>query len=158
MSIEHPGPTSPYAGADVHPPSDCVFCTIIATEEELVYADERVVAFLDIRPLFPGHLLIVPRQHVVTLDQLPVQLLAPVFELAQRAVAAMATVLGAQGAFVAQNSIVSQSVHHLHVHVVPRTAGDGLRGFFWPRTGYDDEGHRLRVAALLRDGLAAPDV
>ncbi len=154
MSTEQSAHVSPYAGVDVHPSADCVFCSIIKADEELVYADEHVVAFLDIRPLFPGHLLIAPRSHVVTLDQLPGDLVAPLFVVAQRAVAAMATALGAQGAFMAQNSIVSQSVHHLHVHVVPRTKGDGLRGFFWPRTDYDDEEHRARIAHVLRTTLA----
>lgn len=138
----------------------CVFCKVIAGgngtagEETLVVDESDVVAFLDIRPLFPGHLLIVPRQHVVTLDELPPEQLAPLFGVAQRAVTAMQTTLGAQGAFVANNNIVSQSVPHLHVHVVPRTKGDGLKGFFWPRKGYRDEAHRLEVLHTLRDALA----
>ncbi|MEE8600474.1 HIT family protein [Euzebya tangerina] len=148
---------SPFADAADHPPERCVFCRIIeeeAKDQPLVYSDEDVVAFLDIRPLFPGHLLICPRQHVVTLDQLPPEQVPPVFHLVQRATAAMKLVLGAQGAFVANNNIVSQSVHHLHIHVVPRTKGDGLRGFFWPRVDYDDDGHRADVEQRLRAALA----
>ncbi len=141
---------SPYATV---PGDTCVFCRILAGDDELVYRDEHVAAFLDIRPLFPGHLLLVPVQHVVTLDQLPAEQLAPLFGLAQRATAAMATVLGAQGAFVANNNVVSQSVPHLHVHVVPRTKGDGLRGFFWPRVGYEDDAHRRSVHERLRKAL-----
>ena len=144
---------SPYAGDDVHPATECVFCRIIEAGDELVYADDHAVAFLDINPLFPGHLLITPRRHLVTLDQLPTEDVPRVFDLVQRASAVMKTALGAQGAFVANNNIVSQSVHHLHIHVVPRTKGDGLRGFFWPRVSYDDEEHRVRIAGLLRKAL-----
>jgi histidine triad (HIT) family protein len=145
---------SPYPGADVHPPERCTFCRIIAEDAVLVHRDDHAVAFLDIRPLFPGHLLVCPTEHVVTLDQLPTDRLVPLFGLVQRAVAAMATALGAEGAFVASNAVVSQSVPHLHVHVVPRTKGDGLRGFFWPRTGYADDTHRDRVHAALAAELA----
>lgn len=135
-------------------PKPCVFCEVVAGGEALVVDEPDVAAFLDIRPLFPGHLLIVPRQHVVTLDELPADQLAPLFGLAQRAVTAMQTAMGAQGAFVAQNNIVSQSVPHLHVHVVPRTKGDGLKGFFWPRKGYRDEAHKAEVLEALRTALA----
>ncbi|MGI9018099.1 MAG: HIT family protein [Euzebya sp.] len=145
---------SPYASADSGPSNSCVFCTVIAAGDDLVYRDQHVAAFLDIRPLFPGHLLITPVAHIVTLDQLPAEELVPLFGLTQRAVAAMATALGAEGAFVANNNIVSQSVLHLHVHVVPRRKGDGLRGFFWPRTSYDDDAHRTSVHGTLRDALA----
>lgn len=147
--------TSPYADADCHPASDCAFCTVIADGDELIYSDSKVAAILDIRPLFPGHLLIMPVDHVVTLDQLPAEQVQPLFAVVQRASAVMATALGAEGAFVANNNIVSQSVHHLHVHVVPRRKGDGLRGFFWPRVGYDDDAHKHGVATVLAAALRA---
>lgn len=117
----------------------------------MVLDDEVAVAFLDIRPLFPGHVLLVPREHVVTLPELPAPLIGPLFERAQRIAAAVVEVLGAEGSFVAMNNTVSQSVPHLHVHVVPRTKGDGLRGFFWPRTGYDSDDHAADVATRLRN-------
>ncbi len=139
----------------VRRPVGCVFCEIVAAADPdvLVAADDHVAAFLDHRPLFPGHLLVVPRQHVVTLDELPADLLVPLFGLVQRCVVAVREVLDAQGAFVANNNVVSQSVPHLHVHVVPRRRGDGLRGFFWPRTGYDDAAHRAAVQRRLRAHL-----
>ncbi len=118
----------------------CLFCSIAAgeTPADVVLADDEFVAFLDIRPVFKGHALLVPRQHVVTLPELPAGLRDGFFERAQRLAAAMVTGLGAQGSFVAMNNTVSQSVPHLHCHVVPRTKGDGLKGFFWPRTKYAD--------------------
>ncbi len=134
--------------------SPCVFCDVVDGSEDLVVDTPEVAAFLDIKPLFPGHLLVAPRTHVVTLDELPADLLVPLFEVVQRGVTAMRTALGAEGAFVAQNNIVSQSVPHLHVHVVPRTKGDGLRGFFWPRVDYDDDAHRDEVRERLRTALA----
>jgi histidine triad (HIT) family protein len=133
----------------------CVFCQIVAGEApaHVVLDDEVAVAFLDVRPLFPGHVLLVPRPHVVTLPDLPFDLVAPLFERAQALAAAVVDGLGAQGSFVAVNNVVSQSVPHLHVHVVPRTKGDGLRGFFWPRTRYDSDEHAADVAARLRAAL-----
>src|SRR5690606_10042155 len=109
----------------------------------------RVVAFLDRRPVFKGHVLVVPREHVVTLPELPDELLEPVFGAVRLLAAAVREAYGAQGSFVAMNNTVSQSVAHLHVHVVPRTKGDGLRGFFWPRTRYG-EGETEEYAARLR--------
>lgn len=133
----------------------CTFCRIVAGEEpaHVVLDDDATVAFLDVRPLFPGHVLLVPRRHVVTLPELAPPEVGPFFERAQRLAVAMVEVLGAQGSFVAMNNTVSQSVPHLHVHVVPRTKGDGLRGFFWPRTRYDSDEHAADVAARLRDAL-----
>ncbi|HSP03566.1 MAG TPA: HIT family protein [Acidimicrobiales bacterium] len=135
----------------------CTFCRIVAGDApaHVVLDDDVAVGFLDIRPLFPGHVLLVPRDHVEVLPDLPPTLVGPLFERAQRIARAMVEVLGAQGSFVAMNNTVSQSVPHLHVHVVPRTKGDGLRGFFWPRTGYDSDEHAADVAARLRDWLAA---
>jgi histidine triad (HIT) family protein len=118
----------------------CLFCKIVAGDEpaEVVLEDEHVLGFLDVRPVFKGHTLLVPREHVDTLLELPEPTTVPLFAAARRAAAAMSSELGAQGTFVAMNNVVSQSVPHLHVHVVPRTKGDGLRGFFWPRTRYAD--------------------
>ena len=131
----------------------CIFCGIVAgdIEADLVLATEHTVGFLDARPVFKGHVLLVPRRHVVTLPDLPAALRDPFLESAQRLATAMVSGLGAQGSFVAMNNVVSQSVAHLHVHVVPRTKGDGLRGFFWPRTKYAageaaEYSERLRVA------------
>ena len=135
----------------------CVFCRIVAGEApaHVALEDEVAVGFLDIRPLFPGHVLLVPRDHVVTLPDLPPEQVGPLFERARRLAAAMVDALGAQGSFVAMNNTVSQSVPHLHVHVVPRTKGDGLRGFFWPRTTYDDEAHAADTAARIRAAVDA---
>jgi histidine triad (HIT) family protein len=118
----------------------CLFCDIVSgtAPAHLVLEDDDVVAFLDHRPVFKGHVLLVPREHVVTLPDLPARLRDPFLAAGQRLAAAMVTALGAQGSFMAVNNTVSQSVAHLHMHVVPRTKGDGLRGFFWPRTRYAD--------------------
>jgi histidine triad (HIT) family protein len=131
--------------------ADCVFCQIVAGElpADVVLDEPEVMAFLDRRPVFKGHVLLVPRQHVVTLPDLPGPLRDPFFEASQRLATAVVEGLGAQGSFVAMNNTVSQSVAHLHLHVVPRTKGDGLRGFFWPRTSYA-EGEGVTYAARLR--------
>jgi histidine triad (HIT) family protein len=139
--------------------ADCVFCSIVAGEipAEIVLDEPDVVAFLDARPVFKGHTLLVTREHVVTLPDLPAGLRDGFLEAAQRLARAVVDGLGAQGSFVALNNVVSQSVAHLHLHVVPRTKGDGLRGFFWPRTTYA-EGEAGEYAERLRGVLAAPDV
>lgn len=136
----------------------CTFCRILAGDlpADVVLSDDDVVAFLDHRPLFPGHVLVVPRQHVELLGDLPAAALGPLSARVQQISAVVPPALGAEGTFVAVNNGVSQSVPHLHVHVVPRRRGDGLRGFFWPRTPYDDDRHRAEVAAALRDALAGP--
>ncbi len=121
----------------------------------MVLDDERFVAFLDTRPLFPGHTLVVPRAHHETLVDLPEALVGPFFSRARRLARAMEDGVGAVGSFVACNNRVSQSVPHLHVHVVPRTPRDGLRGFFWPRQRYTDAAHIAGVGAALRAALAA---
>jgi histidine triad (HIT) family protein len=130
----------------------CLFCRIIAGEVagSFVFEDDEVVGFLDYRPVFKGHTLVLPRAHRVTLADLPAPLLTTVFTAAQRLSAVMPEALGAQGTFVAMNNVVSQSVPHFHVHVVPRTKGDGLRGFFWPRTKYDDDAEMQEFADTLR--------
>ncbi|WP_377269030.1 HIT family protein [Peterkaempfera sp. SMS 1(5)a] len=134
---------------------ECVFCAVVAGSEEahVVHRDERTVAFLDRRPLFPGHTLVVPTVHLETLPDLPVDLLEPFFTVVQRVAAAMEGALGAAGSFVAANNRISQSVPHLHVHVVPRNPKDGLRGFFWPRNHYRDDAEAAEVAARLRSAL-----
>jgi histidine triad (HIT) family protein len=116
----------------------CLFCRIARGEEPaaVVHESPAVVAFLDHRPLFPGHCLVVPREHVETLGDLPHHLTGPLFEAVSRLARAVETALAADGSFVAVNNRVSQSVPHLHAHVVPRRRGDGLRGFFWPRGRY----------------------
>jgi histidine triad (HIT) family protein len=115
-----------------------VICQIVNGELDaaVVTRDEQVIAFLDHRPVFKGHVLVAPTHHVDTLLTLPGNLMVPLLAMTQRIAIAIAAALGAQGTFVAVNNVVSQSIPHLHVHVVPRTKGDGLRGFFWPRTHY----------------------
>jgi histidine triad (HIT) family protein len=133
----------------------CVFCAIVArtTPAAVVLEDDHVVAFLDVRPVFPGHVLVVPRVHYETLGDLPVELIPALFQAAQRVSGAVVTALDAHGSFVAINNKVSQSVAHLHVHVVPRRFKDGLRGFFWPRTRYDSDGAMQAVAESIRAAL-----
>jgi histidine triad (HIT) family protein len=138
------------------PSGNCVFCAIAGGEESaaVVLRNEKVCAFLDARPVFKGHVLVVPATHTPDLAALPEGDIAPLFSAARRVSQAMEEGLGAQGAFVAVNNKVSQSVAHLHVHIVPRTRGDGLRGFFWPRTKYESDeerdGYARRIAAALR--------
>ena len=135
--------------------TDCLFCGIVAgtVPAQIVLADEVVTAFLDVRPVFKGHVLVVPREHYRTLADLPAASVGPVFARVQRISAVMPAALGSQGSFVAINNTVSQSVPHFHVHVVPRTKGDGLRGFFWPRVRYADEDEAAGYARRLRDAL-----
>lgn len=135
----------------------CVFCRIVAGEvaAAVVHDGPDGVAFLDHRPLFPGHVLIVPRPHVATLPELPERQVAPLFLLLRRMTVAVEAALDAPGTFVAMNQRVSQSVPHLHVHVVPRRPRDGLKGFFWPRRPYDGPAHVARVADAIRHALAA---
>lgn len=135
-------------------PSECVFCDVVAGRAEAheVWRDDVAVAFLDRSPLFAGHTLVVPRRHVVTLADLEPEEVGPFFERVRLIAAGMPSALDAQGTFVANNNVVSQSVAHLHVHVVPRTRGDGLRGFFWPRRKYAED-EAADVAAKLRDAL-----
>jgi histidine triad (HIT) family protein len=134
----------------------CVFCAITRGEAAAsrVVETPEVVGFLDVKPLFHGHVLVVPRAHVVTLGDLPLDMIAPLFATVQRVARAVEEAMGAGGSFVALNNRVSQSVPHLHVHVVPRTKGDGLRGFFWPRTRYASDEEREAVAARISAALA----
>ena len=133
----------------------CAFCAIVAGETTAheVLRDDLAVAFLDHRPLFPGHVLVVPVLHVVTLADLPAELVGPFFSRVQRISAVLPAALDAHGTFVAANNVVSQSVAHLHVHVVPRRRKDGLRGFFWPRQRYADDAEAETIASLVRAAL-----
>jgi histidine triad (HIT) family protein len=137
--------------------ANCTFCSIAAGDlpAETVLEERDVVAFLDARPVFKGHVLVAPRAHVVTLSDLPAELLVPLFGAVQRCATAMPVALGSQGSWVSVNNVVSQSVPHLHVHVVPRTKGDGLRGFFWPRTKYADSTEAADYASRLREVLGS---
>jgi histidine triad (HIT) family protein len=151
--------------ADAHDRSDrsdelvldpqCVFCRVVAGIEPSheVWRDDVAVAFLDRSPLFPGHTLVVPTRHAITITDLTADEIGPFFTRVQRVVAAMSLAFDAPGTFVANNNVVSQSVAHLHVHVVPRRKGDGLRGFFWPRQSYAN-GEADACAVRLRDALA----
>ena len=134
----------------------CLFCRIVSGElpATIVYEDENSVAFLDHRPLFHGHTLLVPRVHVETLSELPVSLVGPFFKTAQLLSRAIEPALDAEGTFVAMNNRVSQSVPHLHVHVVPRRKKDGLKGFFWPRTKYNSDDEMLAVKKLIVSEIA----
>jgi histidine triad (HIT) family protein len=134
----------------------CLFCGIIGGEvgASIVFEDDLAIAFLDHRPLFHGHCLLVPKQHFETLTDLPVGLVEPFFQTAQLLARAVEMAMEAEGSFVAMNNRVSQSVPHLHVHVVPRRRKDGLKGFFWPRTKYTDEAQMLAVQKLIQTAIA----
>jgi histidine triad (HIT) family protein len=134
---------------------DCPFCRIAAGAEasHVVFEDERTVAFLDKRPLFPGHSLLIPREHHQTLVDLPGELVGPLFATAQLLSRAIPEAMEKPGSFVALNNVVSQSVPHLHVHVVPRQRKDGLRGFFWPRSKYESEEQMAETAATVRTAV-----
>ncbi len=133
----------------------CLFCAIITGQQpaHLVLDREQVVGFLDVRPVFKGHVLLVPRQHVDELAGLPPQLVDPFFSVVREVAARIPGALGAHGTFVAMNNVVSQSVPHLHCHVVPRRRKDGLRGFFWPRTRYADDDDAAAYAAWIAAAL-----
>ncbi|MEK6279518.1 MAG: HIT family protein [Acidobacteriota bacterium] len=135
---------------------NCLFCGIVNREvsASVVFEDDVFMAFLDHRPLFPGHCLLVPKKHFETLTDLPVELVSPFFQNAQLLARAVETALEAEGSFVAINNRVSQSVPHLHVHLVPRRRKDGLKGFFWPRNKYVDQAHMLAVQKLLQTAIA----
>lgn len=134
---------------------NCRFCQIIAGDEaaHLVFEDEGSIAFLDNRPLFPGHSLLVPRDHHETLGDLPDELVGPLFANARLLSVAVPKAMRKPGSFVALNNVVSQSVPHVHVHVVPRKPKDGLRGFFWPRSKYSSEAEMRKVAERVRKAV-----
>ena len=137
--------------------TDCLFCRIVAGTQQAVrvFEDAHAVAFLDHRPVFKGHVLVIPPRHIETLVDLPANELAPFFATVQRLARAAEDGLGAHGTFVAMNNRISQSVPHLHAHVVPRHRKDGLRGFFWPRVSYAAE-EAETFATRLRAALEAP--
>ena len=135
---------------------NCLFCRIVAEEipAVVVFEDKDTMAFLDHRPLFPGHTLLVPREHCETLGDLPAALVGPLFKNAQLLSRVVQSAMEAEGSFVALNNRVSQSVPHLHVHVVPRRRKDGLKGFFWPRTKYKDQEEMELVQQKIAAALA----
>lgn len=148
--------TGRMAAASPKNATECIVCRIIDGDlaAQVVHRDETLIAFLDHRPVFPGHVLVAPIEHVPDLNALEPTLMQPLMSMAQRISLAQQAALDAEGSFVAINNIVSQSVPHLHVHVVPRRFKDGLRGFFWPRTKYA-EGQDAETARLLREALSA---
>jgi histidine triad (HIT) family protein len=137
-------------------PAGCVFCQIAsrAVESLIVFEDEHTLAFLDHRPLFPGHCLLIPKQHYETLSDLPPESIGPLFSAVQRVARAVEIGMQADGSFVAINNRVSQSVPHLHVHIVPRRKKDGLRGFFWPRGRYASQDEAIAAQAAVTQALA----
>ena len=139
---------------------DCLFCRIIAKEiaAHVIFANDECLAFLDHRPLFPGHCLLVPTQHFETLSDLPLKLVGAFFETAQRLSIAVESAMEAEGTFVAINNRVSQSVPHLHVHIVPRRRKDGLKGFFWPRKKYANDQEMAVVREAIKAAIRQPMV
>lgn len=135
--------------------AECLFCQVAAREAEawIVFEDDETLAFLDHRPLFPGHCLLIPKSHYETLADLPAELLGQVFSNVQRLARAVETAMAAEGSFVAMNNRVSQSVPHFHVHIAPRRKKDGLRGFFWPRGRYENADAALAAAGAIRMAL-----
>jgi histidine triad (HIT) family protein len=142
--------------SETHFSNTCAFCKIIRSEEKasIVFEDAMSLAFLDRRPLFPGHCLLVPKDHYETLTDLPASLVAPLFLNAQLLERAIEEGLQADGTFIAINNRVSQSIPHLHIHLVPRHRNDGLRGFFWPRQRYKDEAALLQMQETFRSAIA----
>jgi histidine triad (HIT) family protein len=137
-------------------PVGCIFCKIISGElsPNIVFEDDISLAFLDHRPLFPGHCLLIPKNHYETLSDLPAELVGPFFENAQLLARSVELALEAEGTFVAMNNRISQSVPHLHVHIVPRKKKDGLKGFFWPRNKYKNEDELLEVQKSIQAAIA----
>ena len=135
---------------------ECPFCKIVRSETQSynVFEDDLTLAFLDKRPLFPGHCLLIPKSHFETLIDLPAPLVAPLFQKAQLLAQAMEKGLQAEGTFVAINNRISQSVPHLHIHIVPRHKKDGLKGFFWPRQHYKDEAAILSIQSTLQSTIS----
>ena len=137
---------------DSRDPMSCVFCDIASGKlpAEIVWQSDDAVAFLDSRPLFPGHVLLIPTAHIATLADLPAAQVGPLFQAVQKLESAVERALDAEGTFIAVNNRVSQSVPHLHIHIVPRRKGDGLKGFFWPRRAYDSDEHLRETAEKIR--------
>jgi histidine triad (HIT) family protein len=140
-----------------HLPFDenCAFCKIVRSDDRFrVFEDEQTIAFLDHRPLFPGHCLLIPKAHFETITDLPDPLLTPLFANARMLSAGVESAMRAQGTFIAANNRVSQSVPHFHVHIVPRTKGDGLKGFFWPRRKYKSDEEVASAVSALKSAIA----
>lgn len=138
------------------PNNPCLFCKALTGNlaVRVVFEDEDSLAFLDHRPVFPGHCLIIPKAHCETLTDLPVDQIEPLFKNVQLLARAVEIGMEAHGTFVAMNNRVSQSVPHLHVHVVPRKRKDGLRGFFWPRYPYKSDEDADLVQSNIRNAFA----
>ncbi len=138
---------------------DCNFCRIAAGElpAGIVLEDGESIAFLDRRPVFPGHVLLIPKRHIETLSDLPDELIGPLFGNSRRIARAVERALGAEGSFIAINNRVSQSMPHLHIHIIPRRRKDGLKGFFWPRQAYRDEAHLAEVRDALQRVIQEQD-
>ncbi len=136
--------------------SSCLFCQVVSGElaARLVFEDQLSIGFLDHRPVFPGHCLLVPKEHYETLADLPNNLIGPVFKNVQLLARAIETAMQAQGTFVAVNNRVSQSVPHFHVHIVPRRRKDGLKGFFWPRHPYRSDEEANLVQSAIRERIS----
>ena len=136
--------------------TSCIFCKVVRGEipGHIVFEDEVSLAFLDHRPLFPGHCLLVPKAHFETLTDLPGDLVGPFFKNVQLLSRAVELALAAEGSFVAMNNRVSQSVPHLHVHIVPRRKKDGLKGFFWPRNKYEGEAQMVEIHNAIQAAIA----
>lgn len=134
---------------------DCAFCKILLAQADChrVFEDEHTLAFLDHRPLFPGHCLLIPKTHLETLVDIPDSLIGPLFSTARMLAGAIQQGMDAEGTFVAANNRISQSVPHFHVHIVPRRKGDGLKGFFWPRRKYKDADEINAIGAKLRTAI-----
>lgn len=134
----------------------CLFCGILSdgVDASIVFADDISIAFLDHRPLFPGHCLLVPKEHYETLTDLPAELIGPFFKNVQLLARAVELAMEAEGSFVAMNNRISQSVPHFHVHIVPRRKKDGLKGFFWPRNKYKSDDELLEVQKLIQAAIA----
>jgi histidine triad (HIT) family protein len=134
----------------------CAFCRIISGEIEsrIVFEDAVSLAFLDHRPLFPGHSLLVPKNHYETLNDLPAELIEPLFTNVRLMALAVEQAMGAEGTFIAINNRISQGVQHLHIHIVPRRKKDGLKGFFWPRNPYKDEAELLKTRKAIQKAVA----
>lgn len=138
--------------------ADCVLCSIAANilPAHIVYEDRELIAFLDSHPLFPGHVLLCPRKHYMTLLELPADMAAKTMTTLQTLAKAVESALDAEGSFIAINNRVSQTVPHLHIHVVPRRRRDGLRGFFWPRQRYQDEQAKEAVRNAIEREMRKP--
>jgi len=139
---------------------NCEFCKLVTKEVKsyIVFEDEISLAFLDIKPLFPGHILLIPKNHFETFADIPVELIAPLFRNAKLLDLAVEKALKADGSFIAINNRISQSVSHLHIHIVPRRKGDGLKGFFWPRYPYKDKDEMVKIQQIIKDTLKSLNI